>query len=102
MIRTQISRHRLPSNRSIKHPTECPAIHDASVNPESDDPPSVLIHDDQHPVCPQSHRFTSEQVDAVKAVLRVTDEGEPGRAVSIRRWMVVGGKNPPHDILING
>jgi hypothetical protein len=71
------------------------------VNSESDDAPSVLVHHDQHPVRPQCGRFTSEQIDAVKAVLRVTDEGEPGRATAIGRRMVMGGQNPPDDILIN-
>src|SRR5262245_58431169 len=94
MIRTQIFRDRLASNRSIKHATECPAIHNSSVGSESDDAPSVLIHDDQHPVHPQCHRFASEQIDAVKAVLRMTDKGEPGWAASICSRMVVGGKNP--------
>src|SRR5262245_24175044 len=102
MIRTQVFRDRLASNRSIKHATECPAIHDSSVNSESDDAPSVLIHDDQHhPVHPQCHRFTAEQIDAVEAVLRMTDKSEPGRATTICRRMVVGGKNPADDILIN-
>ena len=73
---------------------------DPSENSESDDAPSVLVHHDQHPVRPQCGRFTSEQIDAVKAVLRVTDEGEPGRATTIGRRIVVGGKNPADHILI--
>src|SRR5262249_24825238 len=89
------------SNRSIEHATECPSVDDASMNSESDDAPSVLIHDHQHPVRPQGHRFTSEQINAVKAIFRVTDEGEPGRSVAVYRRMVVGGKNPADHILIN-
>src|SRR5262249_42890769 len=79
MIRTEILRNCLPSNRSIEPATECRSVDDASMNSESDDAPSVLIHNDQHPVRPQGHRFTSEQINAVKAIFRVTDEGEPGR-----------------------
>ena len=82
-IRAEIFRDRLASNRTIEHATECPAIDDSGVNSESDDAPSVLVHHDQHPVRPQCGRFTSEQIDAVKAVLGVTDEGEPGRTAAI-------------------
>ena len=83
MIRTQIFRKRSQSYSSIKHATEGRAIDDSGVNSESDDAPSVLIHNDQHPVRAQCHRFTSEQIDAVKAVFRVTDEGEPGRSATV-------------------
>jgi hypothetical protein len=48
-------RHRLPSNRSIEHPTQCLPIDDAGVNSESNDAPRVLIHNDQYPVRPQGH-----------------------------------------------
>src|SRR5262245_23010715 len=101
MIRTQIFRDRLPSDRSIEHATECPAIDDPSVNSESDDAPSVLVHNDQYPVRPQSHRLTSEQINAMKTIFRVTDEGQPGRSAAACRRMVMGGKNPPDHILIN-
>jgi len=101
MIRTQIFRDRLPPNRSIEHPTECPAIDDPSMNTESDNPSSVLIQDDQHPIRTQCDGFTSEEIDAVKAVFCVTDEGEPGSSATICRGIVVGGKNPADDILID-
>src|SRR5215831_2686483 len=101
MIRTQIFRDRLPSNRSIEHATQCPAIDAPSVNAESDDAPSVLVHNDQYPVRPQSHRLTSEQINAMKTIFRMTDESEPGRSAAICRRMIMGGKNPPDHILIN-
>src|SRR5262249_40091409 len=80
MIRTEIFRNWLPSNRSIEHATEYPSVDDASMNSESNDDPTVLIHNHRRPVRPQDHRFTSEQINAVKAIFRVTDEGEPGRS----------------------
>src|SRR5262252_7422007 len=52
-------------------------------------------------VGPQGDRFTSEQINAVKAIFRVTDESEPGRSVAVYRRVVVGGKNPADHILIN-
>jgi hypothetical protein len=52
MIRTQIFRNRLPSNRSMEHAAKSPTIHDPDVNSESDNAPSVLIHDHQHLVGP--------------------------------------------------
>src|SRR5262245_50886464 len=101
MIRTQIFRDRLPSNRSIEHATQCQSIDDACMNSESNNAPSVLIHNDQYPVRPQRHRFASEQINAMKAIFRVTDEGEPGRSAAISRRMVVGGENAPDHILID-
>jgi hypothetical protein len=78
MIRTQIFRHRLPSNRTIEHPTERYSVNDTRMNSESDNAPRVLIHNDEHPLRAQCHRFTSEQIDAVKAttcaLLRRTDK----------------------------
>src|SRR6266436_6468612 len=101
MIRTQIFRKRSQSYSSIKHATEGRAIHDPGMNSESDNAPSVLIHNDQHPVRAQCHRFTSEQIDAVKAVFRVPDEGEPGWPGAIRFWSVVKSQDPADHILIN-
>jgi hypothetical protein len=71
MIRTQIFRNRLPSHCSIEHLTQCEPIHDSGVNPESNNPPSVLIHNDEHPVSTQCHRLTSEQIEAVQTVFGV-------------------------------
>src|SRR5262245_2571700 len=101
MIRTEILRNRLPSNSSIEHATQCPAIDHTGVNAESDDAPRVLVHNDEYPVRPQSHRLTSEQINAVKTIYRVTNESERGRSAAIGRRMVMGGQNPPDDILIN-
>ena len=100
MIGTQIFRDRLPSNRSIEHPTQCLSIDNSGVNSESHNAARVLIHNDQYPVRPQRHRFTSEQINTMKAIFRVTDEGEPGRSDAIPRGMVVGGENSPDHILI--
>jgi hypothetical protein len=84
MIRTQILRNRLPSSRSIEHATQCPAIDHTGVNAESDDAPRVLVHSDEYPVRPQSHRLTSEQINAMKTIYRVTNESEPGRSAAVR------------------
>src|SRR5262249_47524424 len=88
------------SYRFLKHPTKRHPIHDSTLDSKSDDPPRVLVHHDQYPVRPQRHRFTSEQVNAIKAVFRVTDEGEPGRSITVRRRMVMRGENTAHHILI--
>ena len=101
MIRTQIFRNRLPSDCSIEHPTQCAPIHDSGMNSESDNPPSALIHNDQHPVSTQCHRFTSEQIETVQTIFRVAYEAEPRRPVTIGRWMVMRRENSADDILIN-
>ena len=101
VIRTELPRETRTPYRFLKHPTKRHPIHDSTLDSESDDPPRVLVHHDQYPVRPQRYRFTSEQVNAVKAVFRVTNEGEPGRSITVRRRMVMRGENTTHDILIN-
>ena len=66
------------------------------MNAEPDDPASVLIHDDQDPMSPQRGRFTPEQIDTPEAVLQVSNEGQPGRAASIRFGPVVGESDRDH------
>ena|SRR5262245_61936339 len=73
---------------------------DPRVNSESDDAPSVLVRNDQYPVRPQSHRLISEQINAMKTIFRVTDQGGPGRSTGYLQTDGSGGKNPPNYILI--
>jgi hypothetical protein len=77
MIRTEILRDASAPNRVLEHAAKRHAIHDSALNPKSDDPPRVLIHDDQYPVRAQGKRLASQQVDTPQAVFHVAEERQP-------------------------
>ena len=101
MIGTEIFRQTCTSYRLLEHPADRQAINDSALDPESDDSACVLVHDDQHPICLQSDRFTTEQVEAPQTVLHMTDERQPRRTSARRRWRVMYGENPPNHVLLN-
>ena len=54
VVGAKVLRHRsVASNSLIEHPAERYTIDYAGMDAEPNDPPSVLIHDDQDPVSPQ-------------------------------------------------
>jgi hypothetical protein len=57
MVRAEVGRRRLATNRSIEHLAQRHAIHDAAVHAEAHDAPSTLVHHDEHPMCAQCSRF---------------------------------------------
>ena len=102
VVGAEVFRHRaVPSKGAVEHPAEGDTIDCSSLDAESNDPAGVLIHDDQNPVGPQRHRFAPEQVDTPETVLQVSNEGQPGRAASIRFGPVVGVENAPNNVLID-
>ena len=100
VIGAEIFRQTCTSYRLLEHPAERQAIDDSTLDPESDDSPCVLVHDDKDPICLQGDRFTSEQIEAPQTVLHMTDEGQPGWTASDRRRAMFG-ENPPNHVLIN-
>ncbi len=77
VVRTEIAGCALPECGIVEHPAEGGTIDISSMHPEADDAPGELIHDQKDPVGLEHHGFTSEQIDAPKAVLHMSDEGEP-------------------------
>ena len=51
MVRAEVGRRRLATNRSIEHVAHRYAIHDAAVHAKAHDAPRTLVHHDEHPVC---------------------------------------------------
>jgi len=50
----------------------------------------------------QEDRFVAEEVDTPEAVLRLGDEGQPGRAGAAGvAWAVVFGEHAPNDVLVD-
>src|SRR5215471_20321564 len=101
VIGAEIFRQTCTSDGLLEHPAERQAIHDSALDPESDDSACVLVHDNQHPICVQGHRFTAEQVEAPQTVLHMTDERQPRRTAFYRLVRVMNGENPSNHILIN-
>src|ERR1700757_789877 len=85
MIGADVLRQTCTSYRLLEHSTECQAIDNSALDPESDDSPCVLVHDDQHPVRLQRDRFATEQVEAPQTVLHMADERQPRGTASRRR-----------------
>ena len=50
MVRAEVSRRRLATNRSIEHLAQRDAINDAAVHAEAHDAPRTFFHHDEHPV----------------------------------------------------
>src|SRR6266851_2745676 len=50
MVRAEVFRRALRSRRSIEHPAQPHAIHDAAMHAEAHDATRALVHHDEHPV----------------------------------------------------
>ena len=50
MVRTEVGRRRVASNRAIEHPAQPHAIHVTAMHAEAHDATRALIHHDEHPV----------------------------------------------------
>jgi len=77
MVGTEVMWGSLGGNGRVEHAAEGDTIDLTGMHTETDNAPCELIHDDEHPVALQKNRFTPKQVDAPKAVLRVSSDGEP-------------------------
>ena len=49
----------------------------------------------------QKDGFNAEEIDTPDAVLRVSDECQPGRTIGTRLGSKVFGKHAPHDIFVD-
>jgi hypothetical protein len=61
----------------IEHATQGRTINTTSMKTETENSPSELIHDHQHPVALYVNGSTPKQADAPETVLRVAKEGQP-------------------------
>src|SRR5450759_3758807 len=77
MVGSEVFGQTLPANRSLEHPAQRDAVHDAAVDAKSNDATRELVHHDENPVCFQSCRFASEQVTTPQTVLRMAEKREP-------------------------
>jgi hypothetical protein len=60
MVSAEMVRHDpVASNGMIEHPAESHTVDRSDMSAKPDYPARVLIHDDQHPVCPQGCRLAA-------------------------------------------
>ena len=101
VIRTEVFRNGLLSNRLMEHSAQRHAIDGSGVNTKSNDAAGEWVHDDQHPMRPYRRRLTSEEIDAPKAVLCVAQKGQPRGTGPIRIRPVVSGKDTANHVLVD-
>ncbi len=101
VIRTQVFRKGDSGYNAVEHQTKDHAVDVPSVDRESDDTPSKLIHDYHHPITLERNRLAAEQIDAPQTVFHVPKESQPRRAIPIALRTVILGKNTPHYVSIN-
>jgi len=100
VIRAEILRQAVTTNRSIKHSTQHRSVYDSAVNTKPNDLPRELVPHDQNPMRCQRCRFTSEQITAPQAVLRMAEEGQPGWA-GIRFRPMVSAQDAANHVFID-
>src|SRR5215471_4474521 len=64
MIRAEVLRQCMPTDRSLEHPAHPPAVKRATVHAKSDDAPCKLIHHHQNPMRAQSGGVLTENPSA--------------------------------------
>ena len=71
------------------------------MDAEANDPPRILIHDDQDPVGPQRCRLAAEQINTPETVFYVAQERQPRRTIGVLSWPVVTGENPANHVFVD-
>jgi hypothetical protein len=103
VVGTEVLRHGAVASKGVvEHSAKGHPVDRAGVQAKSNDPTSVLIHDDQYPVSSQDCRFAAKEVDAPETVLQVTEESQPGRTTAVCLGSVMSGQNAPNHVFIHG
>ena len=89
------------TDRTVEHPTERWSIDGPCVHAKANDSTCVLIHNDEHPVALENEGFTTEQIDAPQAVLRMAEYCQPGRPVRAGIGTIATCQHSPYYVLIN-
>src|SRR5260370_17043605 len=92
---------RSPGGGAIEHAAHRHAINACGGDAKSDDATSEDVHDQHHPMAAQKDGYNAEEIDTPDAVLRVSDECQPGRTIGTRLGSKMFGKHPPHDIFLH-
>ena len=85
----------------MKHAAHRHAINACGGDAKPDDATSEDVHDQHHPMAAQKDGFNAEEIDTPDAVLRVSDECQPGRTIGTRLGSKMFGKHAAHDIFVD-
>jgi hypothetical protein len=102
MVRAEIRRLGLAARGSVEHSTQPHAIHGTAVYTEAHDTTRELVHHHEYPVCAQDGRFAAKQINAPQTVLRVPEDGQPGRPRRVWLRLVPDSENASHHVLVHG
>jgi len=101
VIRTEVLRSRLASNRLLEHPAQRHSIDDSGMHAKPNDLARVLVHHDQYPVRSQGRGLATEQIDAPQTVLDMTQKGEPGWTAGSRVPVGMNAQDTANHILVD-
>src|SRR5213594_2541248 len=102
VVRAEVCWRGVAARRSIEHSAQPDAIHDAAMHTKAHNTTRAVVYHDEHPVRPQDRRFASKQIKTPQAVLRLTEDREPGRPRRVWGRPVPSGENASYDILVDG
>jgi hypothetical protein len=77
MIGTEIPRHTLTVDGGVEHAAQVDARDGSRVHADAHQTTGEVIHDHEHPICPQHERFAAKQVHTPEAVGGIADERQP-------------------------
>ena len=101
VIGTEVFRLGSPGGGAIEHAAHRHAINACGGDAKPDDATSEDVHDQHHPMAAQKDGFNAEEIDTPDAVLRVSDECQPGRTIGTRLGSKMFGKHAAHDIFVD-
>jgi hypothetical protein len=101
VIRTEVLRSRLASNRLLEHPAQRHSIDDSGIHAKPNDLARVLVHHDQYPVCSQGRGLAPEQIDAPQTVLHMAQKSKPGWTAGSGCRSEMNSHNTSHHVLVD-
>src|SRR5258708_7246370 len=101
VIRTEMARCAPPMNGGVEHAAQVGPVDRTELYSNSDEAPSELVHDHEHPVAPEHDGLAAKETDAPQAISRVSDERQPRGSSSARGGTVVLRQHAVHNVLVD-
>ena len=101
VIGTEVFWFALPGGGSIEHSARRHAIDACGADAKADDTTGEDVHDEQDPMASQDDLFNAKQIDTPDAVLRLSDQGQPGRTIGMRLGSRVYGQHAARDTFVD-
>jgi hypothetical protein len=88
--------------RSIEHPAQPHAIHEAAVHANAHEAPGTSVDHHEHPVRAPDSRCAVKQIQTPQTVRGVTQDRKSGRPRRVWFRLVPRGEHASHHILVDG